>query len=132
MREPNGGLFDLEPLRQRRFAGSKVAMDQKGGCGILLHIPQTIRAANSYQPVDCRTSSERRSEIGCDRLWYRERRCSPKEGARIIGADQLCERAFRCARQLRNARDPNLAHSLLILPEALDGVPGRRKGTGVL
>jgi hypothetical protein len=33
MREPNGGLFDLEPPRQRRFAGSKVAMDQKGGCG---------------------------------------------------------------------------------------------------
>jgi hypothetical protein len=46
MREPNGGLFDLEPPRQRRFAGSKVAMDQKGGCGILLHAPQTNLAAN--------------------------------------------------------------------------------------
>jgi hypothetical protein len=28
-------------------------MDQKGGCGILLHIPQTILAANSYKPIDC-------------------------------------------------------------------------------
>jgi hypothetical protein len=40
MREPNGGLFNLEPPRERRFANSKLAMDQKGGCGFLLHISQ--------------------------------------------------------------------------------------------
>jgi hypothetical protein len=72
------------------------------------------------------------SEIGRHRLRYGQRRCARKEGVRIIGADQLCERAFRRARQLRDARDPGLAHRRLVLPEALDGVPGRRKRTGVL
>src|SRR5215472_7526959 len=31
-------MHDLEPPRQRRFAGPKVAMDQQGGCSTLLHI----------------------------------------------------------------------------------------------
>jgi hypothetical protein len=53
MREPNGDLFDLEPPRQRRFAGSKVAMDQKGGCGILYHIPRLT----SYETDGCTFAS---------------------------------------------------------------------------
>src|SRR5262249_18040779 len=72
------------------------------------------------------------SEIGRDRLRYGQGGCPRKEGVRIIGADQLSERAFRRARQLRNARGPNLAHTRLTVPEALDGMPGRREGTGVL
>jgi hypothetical protein len=38
VREPNGRLFDLKPPRQRRFASSKVAMEQEHGCDIRLHI----------------------------------------------------------------------------------------------
>src|ERR1700720_3404789 len=72
------------------------------------------------------------SEIGYDRLRYGQGGCTRKEGVRIIGADQLCQWAFRCARQLRNALDRNLAHGRLILPEALDGVPGHRKGARVV
>src|SRR5262249_57859377 len=48
------------------------------------------------------------------------------------GADHFRQRAFLCARQLRNALDRDLAHGRLILPEALDGVPGLGKGARVL
>jgi hypothetical protein len=46
MREPDGGVFDFEPPRQRRFAGSDVAMKEKDGRGFLLHILRT-----SWQPT---------------------------------------------------------------------------------
>src|SRR5215467_5205462 len=87
------------------------------------HLPSAINPASLF------FFSRESSEIGYDRLRYGQGGCTRKERVGFIGADQLCQRAFRCARQLRYAINRNLAHCRLILPEALDGVPGHRKST---
>src|SRR5258708_7734625 len=71
------------------------------------------------------------SEVWHNRLRYRRCDDARKEGVRVVGAAHLQQRTFRCARQLSKTFDWNLAHCRLVLPEALDGVPGRRKGTRV-
>src|SRR5260370_39288151 len=69
-----------------RFAGPKVAMDQKGGCGILLHIPQTILAANSYKPADCHLWVKGRSAatVGTRPVFHqlRKNRHAPDDGSK--------------------------------------------------
>src|SRR5262245_55308660 len=71
-------------------------------------------------------------EIRLERRWYLHRGLVGKKRVRILGADHLAQRAFRRARQLRNAFDRHLAHSRLVLPEALNASPGRREGAGIL
>src|SRR5260370_35340049 len=72
-----------------RFAGPKVAMDQKGGCGILLHIPQTILAANSYKPADCHLWVKGRSAaiVGTRPVFHqlRKNRHAPDDGSKRTG-----------------------------------------------
>jgi hypothetical protein len=72
------------------------------------------------------------SEIGHKRLRYWQRIRTRKVRVGIVGAAHLHERAFGYACQLREALDRNLRHRRLILPEALDGVPGHGEGAGVL
>src|SRR5258708_12053346 len=72
-----------------RFAGPKVAMDQKGDCGILLHIPQTILAANSYKPADCHLWVKGRSAaiVGTRPVFHqlRKNRHAPDDGSKRHG-----------------------------------------------
>jgi hypothetical protein len=69
-------------------------------------------AVRPFNPASLLFFSREASEIGPDRLRYGQGRCARKE--RILGADHLPQRAFRCARQLRKALDRNLAHGGLI------------------
>src|SRR6266853_6848556 len=107
-------------------------------------MPAPMRPASRPAASECRDMfpscsdisylvlQSRASEIGLDRLRYGQGVRARKERVRILGADHLPEWAFRCARQLCKARDGNLAHCRLILPEPLDGVPRHREGTRVL
>src|SRR5262249_58852419 len=90
------------------------------------------RSPSTINPASLSFFGVASSEIGRDRLRYGQSGRTWKEGVRIVGADHLRQRAFRCARQLRNALDRNLAHCRLVLPEALDGAPRRGKSTRVL
>src|SRR5438045_1949881 len=74
----------------------------------------------------------RPSEIRHDGLRYGQGGLTRKERVRILGATPLPQWTFLSARQLCKALDGNLAHSRLILPEPLDGIPGHGEGARVL
>src|SRR5260370_11076094 len=88
--------------------------------------------ANAINPASLSFFNRVPSEIGHDRLRYRQSGGTRKERVGIIRAAHLYEWAFRCARQLHKALDGNLCHCRLILPEALDGVPVHRESAGIL